>query len=124
MNDHELEKIGAHNTKNSEMPPVELWLKGFRDAEIVITNSFHGMVFSIINQTDFVVIGRKVGGLSRIMDFLKKYDLMERFVDEENLANFDLKNLSKINWAKISEKINRDQRKSADWLLEQLTKAK
>src|SRR5690606_28450499 len=59
-------KSRAHGgAGNDILPPVELWLKGFRDSELVITNSFHGMMFSILNNTDFIIIGREEGGWSR-----------------------------------------------------------
>jgi hypothetical protein len=120
-----LTSIRAHDgSENDTLPPVEMWLKGFRDAELVVTNSFHGMMFSIINNTDFIVIGRDVGGLSRIKDFLKKYDIKGRYVDEAELSNFDLNNLKKINWTKVNQKLKSAKEESGAWLLSALEKQK
>lgn len=114
-------KIRAHDgTENDILPPVELWLKGFRDAELVITNSFHGMMFSIINNTNFIIIGRKDGGLSRISDFLSEYDLEDRFVDEEKLNQFKFRNLKKINWESVNKRLNKRRQQSGSWLLKSI----
>lgn len=110
--------IRAHEgSEDDVLPPVELWLKGFRDAELVITNSFHGMLFSVINNTDFIIIGREVGGLSRIEDFLHMVGLEERFVHEAGLKKFEVSKLKHINWDKVNSKLAKAKKESSDWLL-------
>lgn len=111
----------AHGgAEDDTLPPVELWLKGFRDAELVVTNSFHGMMFSVINNTDFIIIGREDGGLLRIKDFLSEYGISGRFVGEAKLADFDLAKLKQINWMDVNEKLERRRKESGQWLLAQL----
>ncbi len=118
-----LTKVRAHGgAENDVLPPVELWLKGFRDAELVITNSFHGMMFSIINKTDFIILGRESGGLSRINDFLLEYGIGGRFVDEDKLAEFDLSTLKPINWKAVNKKLTVNRKQSAEWLLNSVRK--
>jgi len=51
-------------------PPVEQWLRGFRDAKTVVTDSFHATVFSIIFRVPFVVTGSVTRGLSRLESLL------------------------------------------------------
>ena len=52
-------KIESSQARISErlQPPVEKWLRGFVDAEFVITDSFHACVFSIIFNKPFMCIG-------------------------------------------------------------------
>lgn len=57
-------------THNSEMPSVETWLSKIKEADFVITDSFHGMVFSIIFGKQFIVIGNKQRGLARFESLL------------------------------------------------------
>lgn len=117
-------KIRAHGgTENDILPPVELWLKGFRDAELVITNSFHGMMFSIINNTDFIIIGRDAGGLARIKDFLSEYGLEDRFVEEANMNKYNLAKLKPIDWKKVNNTLKKNRSKSGQWLLDQIRRA-
>ncbi|PID99169.1 hypothetical protein CSA80_03580 [Candidatus Saccharibacteria bacterium] len=114
-------RIRAHaGSEDDILPPVELWLKGFRDAELVITNSFHGMMFAIINNTDFIIIGKEAGGLARIKDFLKKYGIVGRLVEEGKLDQFDIANLKPIDWQEMNAKRAKYRTESGRWLLESL----
>lgn len=61
-------------------PPVEQWLRGFYDAEFVITDSFHACVFSILFNKPFMVYGNRERGLSRLVSLLKTFDLENRLI--------------------------------------------
>lgn len=56
---------------------VEQWLRGFNDAELVVTDSFHACVFSIIFNKPFVVIGNKERGMARFNSLLEMFELEE-----------------------------------------------
>ena len=67
------------------------WIK---DAEFVITDSFHACVFSMIFQTPFVVFERnkvdEKGNMnSRIYDFTEEYHLEKQLVTVEKLLNMN-----------------------------------
>lgn len=51
-------------------PPVEQWLRGFMDAEFVVTDSFHACVFAIIFGKPFHVVGNQERGMARIASLL------------------------------------------------------
>lgn len=61
--------------------PIEQWLRGFMDANFIVTDSFHACVFSIIFNKDFAVIGNKSRGLSRFLSLLKMYGLEKRLIE-------------------------------------------
>lgn len=61
-------------------PPVEQWLKGFRDAEFVVTDSYHACIFSILYRKPFVVIGNKSRGMTRFESLLQVFGLEGRLV--------------------------------------------
>lgn len=63
---------------------VEEWLRGFANAEFVVTDSFHACVFSIIFNKPFVVIGNKMRGMDRFYSLLKKFGLEENMLDAGN----------------------------------------
>lgn len=71
-------------------PSVETWLRGFKDADFVITDSFHACVFSLLFRKSFVVIGNKNRGLSRIQSLLKQFGqenrLVTNYTDDLNFA--------------------------------------
>lgn len=61
-------------------PSVEEWLRAFMDAEFVVTDSFHGCVFSIIFHKPFVVLSNSERGTMRFVSLLKAIKLEERMV--------------------------------------------
>ena len=65
-------------------PSVEQWLKAFRDAEMVITDSFHGTVFSIIYNKPFWVVLNDTRGVARFHSLLDKFGLANRIVENPN----------------------------------------
>ena len=114
-------KMRAHSgSENDVLPPVELWLKGFRDAELVITNSFHGMLFSVLNNTDFIIISKKSGGDARLVDFLSEFDLADRIINEEKLNDFNINNIGSIDWRNVNKKLHTKKQKSISWLIDNI----
>lgn len=60
---------------------IEEWLANFRDAEYIITDSFHGTVFSIIFNKPFYTISNNKRGNARIESILSKFGMMSRQKD-------------------------------------------
>ncbi|MDD6232928.1 MAG: polysaccharide pyruvyl transferase family protein, partial [Frisingicoccus sp.] len=65
-----------------------------KNAEFVITDSFHACVFSMIFETPFIVFERNKKGEkgnmnSRIYDFLEEYHLESQLVTEKDLVNMN-----------------------------------
>lgn len=58
---------------------VSQWLTYLKDAELVITDSFHCTVFSIIFHKKFVVVANPVRGVARLETLLGKVGLEDRF---------------------------------------------
>ena len=73
-------------------PPVESWLSDFRDAKLVITDSFHACVFSILFHKPFIVIGNKNRGYSRFESLLKRFGLEDRLIENASQLNQSMLN--------------------------------
>lgn len=58
---------------------VSQWLTYLKDAELVITDSFHCTVFSIIFHKKFVVVANPMRGIARLETLLSKIGLEDRF---------------------------------------------
>lgn len=58
---------------------VSQWLTYLKDAELVITDSFHCAVFSIIFHKKFVVVANTARGIARLETLLGKVGLEDRF---------------------------------------------
>lgn len=72
---------GHSAIKSCVFPSVQEWLKGFANANFVVTDSFHGTVFSIIFNVPFIAIANKGRGLSRFSSLLKMFGLENRLVN-------------------------------------------
>lgn len=89
------------NDKSQPYSSVEDWLMNFYHARFIVTDSFHGCVFSIIFNKPFLVIGNPQRGQERFESLLSTFDLKERLID---LNNFDLDIIEReINWDKINQ---------------------
>jgi|SRR5690625_67380 len=97
------------------IPPLEGWLQGFRDAEFVITDSFHGTVFSIINKKPFIALVNVERGASRFESILSKLGLEERMVYD--LHSFDKSVIKKpIDYEAVHQKLNPLKEESLSFL--------
>lgn len=110
--------IKSAGARLSNDDSIELWLSNFKEAKYVITDSFHGAVFSIIYNVNFNVIGNYKRGLSRMNSLLNLFDLSNRFIDESNLkACYD--NLY-IDWKSVNERLERMRELSITFLRKSL----
>lgn len=73
-------------------PSVEEWLASFASADFVVTDSFHGCVFSIINHKPFIAIANKDRGLERFTSLLGSFGLQDRLIFDRE--EFDRKKLA------------------------------
>ena len=102
----------------SVYPPIENWLSAFNEAEMVVTDSFHGTVFSIIFNKPFWVIGNEGRGMARFETLLSMFGLEDRMINSKMVA---LINLNKeIDWEKVNTKRRVLQKVSLSFLKESL----
>lgn len=90
---------------------IEKWLANFRDAKYVITDSYHGTVFSLIFQKQFYTFYNTYRGNAR-MDSLKKISgLEDRFITEpvESPGR-------EIDYADVEEKLEKMRVGSVEYL--------
>ena len=89
-------------------PPVEKWLRGFYDANIVLTDSFHACVFSILFNKPFVAFGNEKRGMSRFTSILEVFGLEKCLITSVNdfspeILDIDWQNVNRILSEKRSE---------------------
>ena len=87
-----------------------------RNAEYVVTTSFHATVFSIIyNKKFFVVPHSKTG--SRVTNLLKKLEIKER--DFEKFEQFKGVDIDfETNWEVVNRNLEIERKKSEKWLMD------
>lgn len=95
-------------------PPVTQWIRSFMDAEFIVCDSFHGVVFSIIFNKPFLVFGNKERGMSRFNSLLELFGIENRMIDEDSSVLSILK--VSIDWEKINAKRELLKKKSIDFI--------
>jgi len=111
----EIINIGYHfNKENPAYSNVSVseFLMYFKNASLVITNTFHGTIFSIIYRKAFYAFEPRAG-LTRIRDLLSSVGLSERLVQ----SDLDARDLSsEIDYFNIEDNIHHFRHKSLLWL--------
>ena len=99
---------GKHDKPLYAVGPQE-WLGYMDNASYVITNSFHGICFSVIFEKEFFVgLLKKVSTATnpRISGILNLFEIENRFLDE----NSDFDNIKPLDYRRINE--NKEKRKA------------
>jgi len=90
------------NLDSCIQPPITQWLQMIKNSSFVVTDSFHGTVFSIIFNTPFAVVSNNERGASRFNTLLETFNLKDRMISPDD-ANATEKILnSKIDWNNVN----------------------
>ncbi len=87
---------------------IQEWVAGIQKADFIITNSFHGVVFCIICNRNFVVLpnsGHAAGMNERIDSLLGRLDLTDHLMYEYNQERLDKLRTKNINWQPVNQTI-------------------
>lgn len=107
------------------MPHTEVvdLLKLFANSSFVITDSFHGTCFSIIFQRKFIAICNELRGKDRFYHLLNIFDLKDRLIKCDEL-NYHKEYEQDIDYTKIEIIIEKERKKTFQWIEETLNKPK
>lgn len=111
-------EVGKDGLHSCILPKVEEWIQGFANADYVITDSFHGTVFSIIFNKQFVSIANHERGAGRFLSLLGMLGLENRLVEskEEAVALFN----QTIDYSKVNEILASKKEESISFLKKNL----
>ncbi|MDR2407037.1 MAG: polysaccharide pyruvyl transferase family protein [Bacteroidales bacterium] len=107
------ETINVWFKKEIYYPPISNWIKGFDDASFVITDSFHGCVFSIIFKKPFIVLGNQERGMSRFTSLLDIFGFTNQLIYNKDINSFQIHNLDFTN---VDNIINENFQKSKEFV--------
>ena len=105
------------NENISDTDSVEKWLSCFRDSSMVITDSFHGTVFSIIFNKEFYVLQNAVRGNTRIDSLLHTFGLKDRILQSDHPRENN-----PIDWELINKITAEERNKGVGFLSKYLSK--
>lgn len=100
------------------MPDIKEWLAGFANARLVLTDSFHGMVFSMLFEKDFHALVNTKRGAARFKSIIDVLDPHGRIQGDVEKATTTLK--SPLNYEHAKMAINIWQKGSLDILASHL----
>jgi len=89
------------------MTPPE-WVSGIRNASFVVTNSFHGMIFSIIFRRPFIAIplaGKYAGMNERIFSLAERLGLEARLLTVSDPAYISRLTETPIDWHEVERRL-------------------
>lgn len=94
-------KYFAKDPESYVFPKVESWIECFQKSDFVVTDSFHGCVFSIIFNKPFIAIANIDRGYTRFESLLEIYNLKDRLF--KSISDIDPNILKKeIKWDSVN----------------------
>lgn len=110
-------KKESRNFPIDSIGPIE-YMRLFRDAEFVVTDTFHGLMFSMIFNKQFVVLDRTDASKwakysDRMTSTLEMFGLLDRYIlaDKKNTTELDT-----IDYQIVNKKIQTKRQESLDYL--------
>lgn len=102
-------------------PRVTAWINGFCNASFIVTDSFHGTVFSILFNKPFVVVANSKRGNARFFSLLKMFGLEDRLLlDISSFSIEDINGLKEIDWNAVNSVLQKSRKISMDFLISNL----
>lgn len=106
--------VGHKYIVDCVFPPIQNWLRGFIDAEYVVTDSFHGTVFSVIFNKPFITIVNQKRGAGRFVSLLGMLGLENRMVNSIEEAEMVMN--KKIDWQSVNAIVQNKRIESIEFL--------
>ncbi len=104
---------------NCTYPSMDSWISNFKQASFIVTDSFHGVCFSIIFKKNFLVIGNKFRGIERFNSLLNLFHLEKRMYRVDLLLSILKEN---INYVEVQSIIDKMKETSMKFLQKHLIK--
>lgn len=92
---------------------VEQWLAMIKNATMVVTDSFHGTVFSILFEREFYTLSNPSRGITRMTDFLKSLGLEHRQLSDTAPVEPSEQD---IDWQVVQQRVSSDRQVSMAFL--------
>lgn len=112
--------VTANNGEgNNTYLTIEEWILGIANSKFVITNSFHGVVFCLIFNVNFVVIpnnGSALGMNTRIDSLLNLVEMTDHFHHSFDIDKLNLIRDKDVKWDEVNNVIDSFGKKSLELL--------
>lgn len=119
-----IETIDLYQESFKPRSSIAEWLSNIYNAKFIVTDSFHGMVFSIIFNKQFIVIANKDRGYSRFYSLLNELNLTDRIIDDsitKNEDGIDEMVRREIDYQSVNNKLKELIKSSQNFLIKSLS---
>lgn len=99
---------------------IPRWLNDIRNSRLVITDSYHCVIFAIIFKKQFVVISRNYAGNDRLYSLLSILGIKNRFFSSLDKLNYSKIMADFINYKKVNALLTVEKKKSINFLKKSL----
>lgn len=121
-------KIVFVSFSNIKRKYVDYYAKGYspfeflsliKNSNLVLTNSFHGTVFSLLFNKEFFNLENKKNP-ERVRSLLNQLDLNTRILKEDSLEKMQLEDIQKIDYKLVNKKVEEFANDSKKWFIENI----
>lgn len=109
-----IDKIKKDLPKDYKYPSISEWLSGFRDADFVFTDSFHGSVFSLLFKKQFVCFVNKSRGITRLESLFETFKIKDRLIS--SAQEYKKVSCSTINYDLVYSILEENRKFSLEYL--------
>ena len=110
----------AKKIRNRFPMSVPQWLRSIRDCEYLVTDSFHGCVFSIIFNKPFVCLGNATRGSSRFDTLMGTFGLQDRLLTNADPQAIEQLMACPIDWTIVNAKMAEERKRGLLFLQQHL----
>lgn len=107
---------------NIPLPSIQKWIKSIAQSEIVLTDSYHVLIFSIIYEKQFIVLPANVKNFNRLSELLNDLNLSDRIFYSYDEVLKDDRWKPKIDYSKVKKLLEKKVGNSLLFLNEELSK--
>jgi len=112
-----VKELSKHNLLGRFFEPVPIWLRKIKDAEFVITDSLHGICFSIVFEKQFIAyMQNEDETLTRIVSLLGQLGISDRLISSIDEGKVDNLIKNKIEYSLVNERLEKMRKDSMDFL--------
>lgn len=97
---------------------VKKWVKNIAESELVITNSFHCLVFAILYHKEFLVVPSYPQREIRLLSLLRMINLEHRYIS--TLLELDSLELSSIDYSEVESCLEKHRQSSLRYIKDEI----
>jgi hypothetical protein len=117
VSEHGSRRVMRANPEAQVRPSMQSWLSSFRDAQFVVTDSFHGAAMSILLNKPYIALTNRDRGAARFVTLHRTFGLEDRLVSEIH-DSLPAAVATPVDWERVNQAIEDERVRSLGYLAE------